>query len=277
MSEPDPKKREKDDSTAAMPDAPAEKAESERPAAIGKPKISRRRMSPGRKLWYGFLDRSIRAFLRLLWSTCSLEPPGGRERLRELTASGRPLIFCYWHRMHLFCSGEMMHLINRGVPVGFLVSPSISGELPTAILNHFGARVVRGSDTRTGGQALRDLFLLVQKEKVSPVISVDGPKGPHSEAKIGAVLLARLTGAPIVPMAYAASSGVYLDSWDRLLIPRPGARIAVVVGEPIQVPRGVPLDELEPFRQALQQSLVAAEREAWATVRSGEGPPPLED
>ena len=255
-------------------DSPRSKAPS-RPASIGRPSASRRRMSTGRKPWYGFLDRAIRGFMRLLWFTCRIESFDGEERLTAMEKDGRPVIFCYWHRMHLFCSAQMLRLLRRGVRVGFLVSPSISGELPTGILRHWGARVVRGSDTRTGGQALRDLFLLVQKEKVSPVISVDGPKGPHSEAKIGAVLLGRLTGAPIIPMAYAASSGTYLDSWDRLLIPRPGARIAIVVGEPITVPRGIPLDELEPFREALQDSLESAERQAWSRVRGAGEPPPL--
>ena len=108
------------------------------------------------------------------------------------------------------------------------------------------------------------MYLTVNKEGVSPVITVDGPKGPAEVVKIGAVLLARLTGAPMIPMAYAASSAKLWNSWDRFMLPRPGARIVIVVGEPLRVPPGTPIDDLEPLRLELENRLKAVNAEAQA-------------
>lgn len=182
----------------------------------------------------------------------------------SVIAHGKPVIPCYWHQMHIFCSRFMLEQIPRGLKVGFLISPSVSGEVPAAMARAWGATVVRGSPTRTGGQALRDMYLTVNKEKVSPVITVDGPKGPAEAVKIGAVLLARLTRAPMIPMAYAASTAKLWNSWDRFMVPRPFARIVIVVGEPLSVPTGTPIDELEPFRLELEQRLHEVNRQAWA-------------
>lgn len=227
-------------------------------------------MSAGRKVWYGFLVAIGRAVTRALWSSCKVEKVLGAEHMDAIVAGGKPCLPCYWHQMHVFCARYMLDQLERGLKVGFLISPSVSGEVPAAMARKAGAEVVRGSPTRTGGQALRDMYLTINKQGVSPVITVDGPKGPAEIVKIGAVLLARLTGAPMVPMAYAASSAKLWNSWDRFMIPRPGARIVIVVGEPLRVPPGTPIDDLEPIRLELEQRLRDVNQQAQAYLgRSG--------
>ncbi len=221
-------------------------------------------MSAGRKAWYALLVALARGVARLLWSTCKIEKVIGAGVMDTSVASGKPIIPCYWHQMHIFCSRFMLDQIPRGLKVGFLISPSVSGEVPAAMARAWGADVVRGSPTRTGGQALRDMYLTVNKDGVSPVITVDGPKGPAEVVKIGAVLLARLTRAPMIPMAYAASSATLWNSWDRFMIPRPFSRIVIVVGEPLSVPAGTPIDELEPLRLELEERLREVNRRAQA-------------
>lgn len=221
-------------------------------------------MSAGRKIWYALLVALARGVARILWSSCKVEKVIGADVMATANASGKPIIPCYWHQMHIFCSRFMLDQIDAGMKVGFLISPSVSGEVPAAMARAWGAEVVRGSPTRTGGQALRDMYLTVNKEGVSPVITVDGPKGPAEVVKIGAVLLARLTGAPMIPMAYAASSAKLWNSWDRFMVPRPFAKIVIVVGEPINVPPGTPIDELEPIRLELEERLREVNRQAWA-------------
>lgn len=221
-------------------------------------------MSAGRKAWYAFLVALARGVAKLLWSTCKVDRIIGAEHMDTAVISGKPVIPCYWHQMHIFCSRYMLDQIPRGMKVGFLISPSVSGEVPAAMARKWGAEVVRGSPTRTGGQALRDMYLTVNKEGVSPVITVDGPKGPAEVVKIGAVLLARLTRAPMIPMAYAASSAKLWNSWDRFMLPRPFSKIVIVVGEPLVVPPGTPIDELEPIRLELEKRLHEVNRQAWA-------------
>lgn len=225
-------------------------------------------MSAGRRLWYRLLVAIARTGLRLLWSTCKIEKVIGAEHIDALLAEGKPIIPCYWHGMQLFCARYVMDLQERGLKVGFLISPSVSGEAAAMLARSLGAEVVRGSPTRTGGQALRDLYLIVNRDGVSPVITVDGPKGPAEVVKNGAVLLARLTRAPMVPMAYAAAPSWTLGTWDRFVLPRPFARVVVVIGEPLAVPAGMPIDDLEPIRFELEQRILSAQREAQREVAS---------
>ncbi len=243
-----------------QPYAPSQKAQ--RTPTTGAAVSSRRRMSRGRKIWYWLLAALAKFLMRLIWLTCRVERVIGAEHMDAAHASGRPIIPCYWHQMHIYGVRYMLDQLERGMKVGFLISPSVSGELPAKMARDWGATVVRGSPTRTGGQALRDMYLTINRDQVSPVITVDGPKGPAEVVKIGAVLLARLTGAPMIPMAYAASRSIKWRSWDRFLMPLPFARISIVVGAPIRVPKGLPIDELEPLRLELEQALKSVNQAA---------------
>lgn len=255
--------------------APSQKAQRSR--TTGSELQSRRRMSTGRKIWYGFLVALARVLARLVWSTCTVEKVIGAEHMDAAVKAGKPVLPCYWHQMHAYCSRYMLDQIDRGMHVGFLISPSVSGEVPAAMARRWGATVVRGSPTRTGGQALRDMYLTISKEGVSPVITVDGPKGPERVAKNGAVLLARLTRSPMIPMAYAASSAWLMNTWDRFMVPRPFSRIVLVVGEPLSVPPGTAIDDLEPLRQELEDRLEEVNRVAQAHFgRQGDQVTPLE-
>jgi lysophospholipid acyltransferase (LPLAT)-like uncharacterized protein len=242
--------------------APSQKAQRSR--TTGSETLSRRRMSAGRKAWYAFLIALARGIARTIWSTCTVEKVIGAEYMDAAVEAGDPVLPCYWHQMHVYCARYMLDQLDRGMKVGFLISPSVSGEVPAAMAAKWGATVVRGSPTRTGGQALRDMYLTINRQGVSPVITVDGPKGPPRVAKNGAVLLARLTRAPMIPIAFAASSATLWNSWDRFMVPRPYSRIVIVVGEPLSVPAGTAIDDLEPFRQELEDRLEEVNRVAQA-------------
>ena len=240
----------------------------------GAAESSTRRMSAGRKLWYALVVALIKALLFIIWKTCRVRRVLGQEHLDAVVAEGRPVVFCYWHQMHVFCSRLMLQLLDSGLNIGFLISPSVSGEVPTAMARSWGAEVVRGSPTRTGGQALRDMYMAISKKHISPVITVDGPKGPAQEVKVGAVLLARLGRSPMLPVAYAASRAHYWNSWDNFMVPAPFADIIYAVGEPIHVPPGTPIDELEPYRLELEQSLTrlaAQARAGFESAPAGDG------
>ncbi len=98
-------------------------------------------------------------------------------------------------------------------------------------------------------------------------ITPDGPRGPRGKVKAGVVELARLTGATLLPLAFGASRGVVLNSWDAFLIPLPFSKGVYVWGEPLHVRRGADEEELAKLRQILEERLqtVTSEADAYFT------------
>jgi lysophospholipid acyltransferase (LPLAT)-like uncharacterized protein len=244
--------------------APSQRAKFYRPSDRGSG--STRRMSRGRRAWYWLLIALTRGLLRLFWWSCRVEKIIGQEHLDTLREAGQPAIICYWHQMQIFCSWFMFEQIKKGMKVGFLISPSVTGEVPAAIAQRYGAHVLRGSSTRSGGQALRDMYQAVVKQGISPVTTADGPKGPLHEFKPGAALLARMTKAPVVPIVYVAERYRNWDSWDEFIVPRPFTRIVIAVGEPMTVPKELGVDQLEPFQRTMEETMARLIEQARASL-----------
>jgi lysophospholipid acyltransferase (LPLAT)-like uncharacterized protein len=96
----------------------------------------------------------------------------------------------------------------------------------------YGGEVVRGSGTYTGPQAVRALYKQVRGDKLSPLITPDGPRGPRFEFKGGAITIAQLCGVPVVPLAFAARPARVLGTWDKFVLPFPFSRMVIAIGEP---------------------------------------------
>ena len=114
--------------------------------------------------------------------------------------------------------------------------------------------MIRGSSTHTGARALRDYYQALVRDNISPVITPDGPRGPRFKFKPGALLLAQMSGRPILPISYAASRA-WLIKWDRFVIPMPFARIAIAIGPPCYVPRGTDAPTLERLQRQMEEEL----------------------
>ncbi|MGA1845201.1 MAG: lysophospholipid acyltransferase family protein [bacterium] len=122
------------------------------------------------------------------------------ERLRNLLADkGQRVIYCFWHD-RLF----MMPFIAVGEKVSILISQHKDGEYISRIVSWFGFETVRGSSTRGGSLALRRM-IKAMRGGCHGAITPDGPKGPRHSVKDGALLLAGMTGAPLVPIAFSSS------------------------------------------------------------------------
>jgi lysophospholipid acyltransferase (LPLAT)-like uncharacterized protein len=134
------------------------------------------------------------------------------------------------------------------------------------IVRNLGGEVIRGSSSHTGARALRDYYQALAHDGVSPAITPDGPRGPPWKFKPGAVLLAQLSGRPMIPLSYAASRA-WKIKWDRFVIPWPLSRIVVVVGEPVYVPKGLDAAGLERIQSDMEGRLRAAFEQARDTLR----------
>jgi lysophospholipid acyltransferase (LPLAT)-like uncharacterized protein len=161
------------------------------------------------------------------------------------------VIYTVWHGQILL----LPYLYGRRFRIHALTSRSRDGEILSRFVQGFGMRVERGSSSREGARALRALARVVRDESASVVIVPDGPRGPRHVAQSGAVVLAKLTGAPIVPVAFGALPRRVLRSWDGFIVPRPFARAAVVFGALITVPRDADRDVIEAKRRDLEAAL----------------------
>lgn len=223
---------------------------------------SRRQMSPGRRLYYFLGLPLLRGVFALLTSTYRVHAVIGQDIAEKVLADKAKVYSpCYWHQHHVLCSRLMRDWIRRGFRACFLVSASVDGEVPARIARSWGAEVIRGSANQTGALALRDMQQML-KNGVSIVTTADGPNGPKYEFKPGAVLMARIGGSPLVPLACAADRAWYLDRWDEFMIPKPFARIVLAIGEPVDVPRNAPVDDLEQYRLRMEQETLRLMQES---------------
>jgi lysophospholipid acyltransferase (LPLAT)-like uncharacterized protein len=197
---------------------------------------SGRRMTPARRLLYRLAVPLALAIIRLWWFTCRVVRVEGVPYLEEALARAPSLVPCYWHQHQLYCGKFLVEQRSRGLTPGWLISPSVDGELGAMMVRRFGGAVIRGSSTHTGARALRDYYQALMQDNISPIITPDGPRGPRFKFKPGALLLAQMSGRPILPMSYAASRA-WLIKWDKFVIPVPFSRIAIAIGPPCYVPR----------------------------------------
>jgi lysophospholipid acyltransferase (LPLAT)-like uncharacterized protein len=141
----------------------------------------------------------------------------------------------------------------RSAQASALVSASEDGALLAQFLTDLEFRVVRGSSSRGGREALDDLVALARSSTV--LITPDGPRGPRHEAKPGAVITAHRAGVPLVLCRAAIHSKRVLGSWDRFEVPLPFAVIDVVFSEPVSIPRSASREQLDSVIAAVTRHL----------------------
>ncbi|HVY67094.1 MAG TPA: lysophospholipid acyltransferase family protein, partial [Gammaproteobacteria bacterium] len=219
-------------------------------------RISRsgRRMTPWRRMLYALIVPLGIGIIRSWWLMCRVVRVEGAEHLDAALAKAKSLVPCYWHQHQLFCGKYLVDQRSRGLQVGWLISPSVDGEIGAMMVRRFGGHVIRGSSTSTGALALRDYYEALVKQNVSPIITPDGPRGPRFEFKPGAILLAQMSQRPILPMAYAASRA-WLIKWDKFVIPWPFSRVVIAIGPPVYVPRVTDAAAIERLQRELKAEL----------------------
>ena len=258
-------------------DEPAS-ASDEEPAAGPAPlknslyrKVTRgkRKLTRGRLLLYRVAVVVAWCAVRAIWASCRVTHVAGKERAEQAIRDLKSLIPVYWHQHMLFGARALLDLRSAGLKPGFLVSPSIDGTAPAMLVQKVGAHVIRGSSTHTGARALRDYYETIVKQQISPAITPDGPRGPLHEFKPGAIMLAQISGKPILPIAIAPSRKVTFRTWDAFELPLPFSRIAIVYGEPVKVSRAMDAAALAGWQQTMAARLLDLRRQAEAALEQG--------
>jgi lysophospholipid acyltransferase (LPLAT)-like uncharacterized protein len=172
----------------------------------------------------------------------------GEEHVRPFWERDRPVICATWHGRILML--PCLYGWRRRVHV--MASHSTDGELVARFVGRFGFEAVRGSTSRGGSEALRRLVRLLRHGS-AVAVAPDGPRGPRGIVQRGVIALARITGAPVLPLAFSAHPAWRLRSWDEFLIPKPFARGVVCFGPPLWVPG----DTDRPGQEAVRKELEA--------------------
>ena len=189
----------------------------------------------------------------------------GREYPEACWARGERGIVTFWHGRLL-----MMPFVYPGQPGTILINQHREGEYITRIAKRLGFVVERGSATRGGARAFRQLVHALKAGR-NAVITPDGPKGPARRVKSGVIELSRISGMPILPVAFSAWPRIVLQSWDRFVVPYPFARGVYVWGPPLCVPPELSKTEAVKFQSRLAARLDAltAEADRLAMARPG--------
>ena len=183
-----------------------------------------------------------------LMNSCSYRREGV-ENYDQFWRAGKPVVFTLWHGRLLPCTHY-----HRQQGVVTLISHHRDGEYITRVVRRWGYVAVRGSTSRGGLEALRELIQHVKQGR-SLAITPDGPRGPREKMKPGPVLMAQRSGAPIIPVVSGASRAWYFGGWDRFMIPKPFARLQIAYGEPIFVPRRANEAEIQAISDQVEKVL----------------------
>jgi lysophospholipid acyltransferase (LPLAT)-like uncharacterized protein len=164
--------------------------------------------------------------------------------------NGNSLIYASWHQR--FFPG--IAFFAKRKPIAIMISQSRDGEFISHIVNLLGWHPIRGSSSRGGGEALKELKkLALSGYKIGHI--VDGPKGPSGVVKPGLLRIAQVTGIPIVPTITSAQKRWVFNSWDRFMVPKPFSRVIIRFGQAIYVPAYLNKDDFEKQRLLVEQKM----------------------
>lgn len=183
----------------------------------------------------------------------------------ELRREKKPLIYGFWHNSQAYLAYS-----HGGEGVSIIVSRSKDGEYIAQVMKRLGSNAVRGSTSRGGEQALRDLCELL-KEGRQVGFTPDGPRGPVQTVQGGIVMAAQMSGAPIIPLTFLSTRCLVFNSWDKFMLPLPFGSIVVSQGKPLYIDKELSMDQAkEKVRQAMNHNVEEAE-ERMKTIPSWGG------
>ncbi len=195
----------------------------------------------------------------------------GIEHAQPLWDTGDGVITGVWHGRILMTIAAWPKQVQ---PPAILISRSREGDVVTKVARHHKIGVVRGSSRnkkktkdKGGLSAFREMVRWVEGGGCM-ALTPDGPRGPRMRVGMGAIKLARATGAPILGLAWSTSNAIILKSWDRFMLPLPFGKGVIVWAEPVSVAPDADKDALEAARALLETRMITANMEADLACRA---------
>lgn len=183
----------------------------------------------------------------------------GEEYLHPYVYEGKQAIFVFWH-------GRLMMMPNfiprNDTKIYVMISYHGDGDVIADCMAYFDLQLVRGSSRKGGAAAFRRAKEILISEKQSVCITPDGPRGPGMQINSQVVSLAKMTGVPIVPVAYSCSRAKQFKSWDKFLLALPFGRGVLICGEPLSVPENSDKGIVDSLKHELETRLNQITQEA---------------
>ena len=175
----------------------------------------------------------------------------------DFIKNGGVVLLCTWHQQ--FFSAARPFKKYKTFNPSIMISQSNDGEIVAKLALHNGWNPVRGSSSKGGMEALREMIKNLKENKLAAHI-VDGPKGPSGVVKSGVILLAHATNAVIVPFSVSAEKAWHFNSWDKFLLPKPFSKVFLRFGEMIKFDRVKDRDAFESQRMRLEEVMLSTLR-----------------
>jgi lysophospholipid acyltransferase (LPLAT)-like uncharacterized protein len=167
-------------------------------------------------------------------------------------------IACFWHgRMAM--TPFMWRWPHKKLVA--LISEHPDGMLVARTFKRLSVDYVNGSTNKGGVRAFKTLMEVLARRDVVGIIP-DGPRGPARKLSDGVVFLAKHSGQPIIPLAYATTRFITFKSWDRFRLPLPFSKGVFIYGKPIHIPQDIRQEEMERFRLQVEDAITTLENEA---------------
>jgi lysophospholipid acyltransferase (LPLAT)-like uncharacterized protein len=199
-------------------------------------------------LFISFLYR----FIRLYSSTFRLEIKNEKEWMDIFREGGRVLL-CVWHQQFF---AAIRHFQNyRDFKPALMISKSLDGEIIAGVARRTGWHAVRGSSSRGGSEALKEMIDHFKQSRIAAHI-VDGPLGPAGEVKPGVIRLAHIADTVIIPFYTLADRAWYFNSWDSFFLPKPFAKVTLSFGKMIKFDPTDDPNTFENQRRYLEQIML---------------------
>ncbi|MFC1515291.1 lysophospholipid acyltransferase family protein [Thermodesulfobacteriota bacterium] len=169
---------------------------------------------------------------------------------QNVLEKGQVPIYAAWHQ-RLFAG---IAPLAKRKPISIMISQSRDGEYIARIIDMLGWRPVRGSSSRGGREALKEIISLT-RQGYRIVHIVDGPQGPPGVIKPGLIKIAQHSGMPILFGTTSAEKKWVCNSWDRFIVPKPFSRVIIRFGDEIHIPRNLGKVDFEKKRSAVEKAL----------------------
>ena len=192
-------------------------------------------------------------FIRIYSLTYRLEVQNEEEWLDYYLNNQGRVILCV-HHQQFFPAIRYFQRYEKYKPV-LMISQSRDGELISAVANRSGWTTVRGSSSKGGVEALRELIDHLAEHRLAGHI-IDGPRGPFGVVKPGAIRLAHATESVIVPFYTRADRAWYARSWDRFFLPKPFSKVVLRFGEKVELRQTETSEAFEEQRKALEDVML---------------------
>ncbi len=186
----------------------------------------------------------VRAYYRTLRIRVENEEPW----MAHFKGGGK-VIFCVWHQQ-LFAAIKQCIRYGRYRP-SVMISKSRDGELIAGFMESIGWIAARGSSSRGGGRALKEMIERLGETRFAGHI-LDGPRGPMGKVKTGVIHLAQAADSVLVPLRVTVDNAWYLKSWDRFMLPKPFSMITLRFCDMIRLAATEDPEEMEKQRQDLE-------------------------